>query len=456
VGVVYTQEGLGVAARKPRVTVALVVLNVVIYFLTTWDNALLQISDSWLWWGGFVPAYLLDSRQLYRLLTSMFLHANLFHIFFNMLFLYNFGRLVEQALGGKRYLALYLLSGLAAELFHTAFIPVEGPLSAFIPAIGASGAISGILGAYLLLFPGSKLSMCFFYIFFPICFTMSAAAYLVFWFVTQVLQGYAGASVGVAVFAHAGGFLGGMALLPYVLDRERHSVLRALTASQRVFKYLFLGSAGLGRLSKLVLAATIAAVAVGGIYSAIAARELRVPVKVLGFTVSYKLYESGGYPVETGYDSEAVIIRVEREPTLVTQIASPSVRIVYNRLDAAGVLYDTAAAGAARTIAFKRTLSVSGVRVDVNLSMEAAYDSDGYLDAANGTMYTTVLTCTSGVCTPSGNGEFSFEISSLAELKKEGGPLAVAVASLSIISVAVSAAALNNVLRKSGELEILA
>jgi len=181
-------------------------------------------------------------------------------------------------------------------------------------------------------------------------------------------------------------------------------VLRALTASQRVFKYLFLGSAGLGRLSKLVLATTIAAVAVGGIYSAVAARELRVPVKVLGFSVSYKLYESGGYRIETGYDSEAVIIRVEREPALVTQIASPSVRIVYNRLEAAGVLYDRAFAGAARTITFKRTLRVSGVPVDVNLRMEAAYDSDGYLETANGTMHTTVLTCVSGVCSPSGSG----------------------------------------------------
>lgn len=455
-GVVYTQESMGVRAGKSPVTVALVALNVIAYLLTSWDNALLQISDNWLWWGSFVPAYLADPRQLYRLLTSMFLHANLFHIFFNMLFLYNFGRLVEQALGAKRYLALYVLSGLAAELFHTAFIPVEGHLSAVIPAIGASGAISGVLGAYLLLFPGSKLSMCFFYLFFPICFTTSAAAYLVFWFVVQVLQGYAGASAGVAVFAHAGGFLGGMALLPYVLDRKRHNVLRALTASQRVFKYLFLGTAGLGRISKLVLAAAIVAVAVGGIYSAVAARELRVPVKVLDFTVSYTLYGPGDNPIETGYDSEAVILRVEREPALIAQIASPSVRIVYNRLEAAGVLYDKAFAGSARSIVLKRTLIVSGVPVSTDLRMEATYDSDGYLESAKGTMLTTVLTCRGGVCTPSGNGEFSFEASSLAELKKEGGLLAVAVAVFSTISVVVCAIALDSVLRKAGELEILA
>jgi membrane associated rhomboid family serine protease len=166
-GVIYTQEGLGVRVGRSWVTTALVAINVIAYLLTSWENSLLEISERWLWWGGFVPAYLADPRQAYRLLTSMFLHANLIHIFFNMLYLYNFGKLVEQALGSKRYLALYFLSGLAAELFHTAFIPVEGPVSAVIPAIGASGAISGVLGAYLLLFPGSKLSMCFFYLYFP-------------------------------------------------------------------------------------------------------------------------------------------------------------------------------------------------------------------------------------------------------------------------------------------------
>jgi membrane associated rhomboid family serine protease len=457
-GVIYTQEGLGVRVGRSWVTTALVAVNVIVYLLTSWENSLLEISERWLWWGGFVPAYLADPRQAYRLLTSMFLHANLIHIFFNMLYLYNFGKLVEQALGSKRYLALYFLSGLAAELFHTAFIPVEGPVSAVIPAIGASGAISGVLGAYLLLFPGSKLSMCFFYLYFPVCVTWSAAAYLIFWFVGQVLQGYAGASAGVAVFAHAGGFLGGVALLPYVLDRERHSVLRALTASQRAFKYLFLGSAGLGRLGKLVLAVTIAAVAAGGVYSAVAARQLSVPIKILAFSVSYKLYEPGGNLIGRGYESEAVVLRVERGPSLAAPIASSSVRIVYNRLEAAGVLYDRALAGTAKAITLKRTVIVQRVPVNVNLSMEASYDEDGFLDSAKGVMYTTVLVYDSsrGVYVPSGEGEFSFEVGTLAALKREGGPLSLAVAALAFVAVAICAVSLDNVLRKSGELEILA
>jgi len=291
-----------------------------------------------------------------------------------------------------------------------------------------------------------------------VCVTWSAAAYLIFWFVGQVLQGYAGASAGVAVFAHAGGFLGGVALLPYVLDRERHSVLRALTASQRAFKYLFLGSAGLGRLSKLVLAVTIAAVAAGGVYSAVAARQLSVPIKILAFSVSYRLYEPGGNLVDYGYESEAVVLRVERGPSLAAPIGSSSVRIVYNRLEAAGVLYDRALAGTAKAITLKRTVIVQRVPVNVNLSMEASYDEDGFLDSAKGVMYTTVLVYDSsrGVYVPSGEGEFSFEVGTLASLKREGGPLSLAVAALSLAAVAVCAVSLDNVLRKSGELEILA
>ncbi len=447
-GIISTQEDLSAVVGRPRVTTALVALNVIIYLLTSWENSLLQISQRWLSWGGFVPAYLVDPRQAYRLLTSMFLHANLIHIFFNMLYLYNFGRLVEQALGGKRYLALYLLSGLAAALFHTAFIPVEGPLSAIIPAIGASGAISGVLGAYLLLFPGSKLTMCFFYFYFPVCFTWSAAAYLVFWFVWQVLEGYARASVGVAVFAHTGGFLGGMALLPCVLDRERHGLLRALTARQRAFKYLFLGSAGLGHLAKLVLALAIVALAVGGAYSAVAARGLRIPVKVLVFSVFY----------DARYESEAVVLRVEKAPELVTPIGNGGVRIVYNRLEAAGVLYDRALAGTTKTIAVRRVVYVLGIPVNLDLNMDASYDEDGYLDGGKGVMSTTVLVYDPqrGVNVPGGEGEFRFEIYTLGAPRKEGGPLSVAVAALALVAVAICAAALDVALRKSGELEILA
>ena len=189
-----------------------------------------------------------------------------------------------------------------------------------------------------------------------------------------------------------------------------------------------------------------------------AARQLSVPIKILAFSVSYRLYEPGGNLVDYGYESEAVVLRLERGPSLVAPIESSSVRIVYNRLEAAGVLYDRALAGTAKAITLKRTVIVQRVPVNVNLSMEASYDEDGFLDSAKGVMYTTVLVYdyARGAYVPSGEGEFSFEAGTLAALKREGGPLSLAVAALAFAAVAVCAVSLDNVLRKSGELEILA
>ncbi|RZN60646.1 MAG: hypothetical protein DSO07_06595 [Thermoproteota archaeon] len=146
--------------RTPATT-WLILINTIVYLLTSYENFFISISDRWVGAGAFIPAMITRPDQAYRLITSMFLHANLVHIFFNMLFLYNFGKPVEAAMGSSRYLILYFLSGFLSEVFHTAFVPIEGAFSALIPALGASGAISGILGAYLLMFPGTRLRMCF-------------------------------------------------------------------------------------------------------------------------------------------------------------------------------------------------------------------------------------------------------------------------------------------------------
>lgn len=440
---------------KPKVTIALVLINVAAYALTSLDYSFLQISEQWLWWGAFIPAYLSNWRQAYRMLTSMFLHANIAHIFFNMLFLYNFGRQVEAALGGKRYLLLYFGSGLAAEVFHTAFIPIEGPLSVVTPAIGASGAISGVLGAYLLLFPGSKLSMCFFYLFFPICITTSAAAYLVFWFAMQVLQGYAGASAGVAVFAHAGGFLGGMALLPYVIDKYRHRLLRSLTASRRALKYLFLGRAGLGPLGKLILVALIAATAAGGVYSAFSSHVLEVPIKVLAFKVEYRTCEPGGAPCVDGYDEDVVVLRMDGEPQLATQITTSSVRVLYNRLSAIGAIYRRAYAGTGKVIEWSGREKVMGISVAIDVKMDAIYDEYGVIEQAKGTLRTDVLVCTANVCTIGGTGTYAFEVNPLYSHGRSG-TLSSLVTLLAVTSLLTCAISIDNVVRKSHELEIIA
>ncbi len=133
----------------------------------------------------------------------MFLHADFFHILFNMYFLYLFGRAAEEALGRIRYLALYFVSGIAASIFHAAFSFLGGATAYVIPAIGASGAISGVLGAYLILFPGTSIVIGSFFLYIPMFFRVKAAYYMIFWFATELIYGFARLGGGTAFFAHS-------------------------------------------------------------------------------------------------------------------------------------------------------------------------------------------------------------------------------------------------------------
>jgi membrane associated rhomboid family serine protease len=148
--------------------------------------------------------------------TSMFLHGGIFHVGGNMLYLWIFGNNVEDILGHGRFLLFYLLSGIAAVLAQV----VMGPASP-IPMIGASGAVSGVLGAYLLLFPHSRVLVLITFFVFIRLVHIPAVLVLGFWIVVQFLNGFitfsaAAAGVetgGVAWFAHIGGFLAGLLLL---------------------------------------------------------------------------------------------------------------------------------------------------------------------------------------------------------------------------------------------------
>jgi membrane associated rhomboid family serine protease len=198
-----------------------------------------------------VPAYVVAGERLYTLLTSMFLHGGLAHIIGNMLYLYIFGDNVEVAMGKMRYLTFYILSGLSAALFHIvsiAFMPPEALANSIlssgvspwlIPAIGASGAISGVLGAYLLLFPTATVRIVSFWWFFPVVLGLPAYAYILIWFIYQLVMGLAvsltGVTAGVAFWAHVGGFIVGMALTPVFVDKER---LRRL-ASAYGYTYVY-------------------------------------------------------------------------------------------------------------------------------------------------------------------------------------------------------------------------
>jgi membrane associated rhomboid family serine protease len=142
--------------------------------------------------------------------TSMFMHGGLFHVGGNMLYLWIFGNNVEDTLGHTRYLIFYLACGAVAALAQTAI----GPGSA-VPMVGASGAVSGVLGAYLLLFPHAYVTTLLILGFYFRLVQIPAVVVLGFWIVVQVLNGLGsfGASGGVAFFAHIGGFLAGMGLL---------------------------------------------------------------------------------------------------------------------------------------------------------------------------------------------------------------------------------------------------
>ena len=153
-------------------------------------------------------------------LTNMFLHAGWLHIIGNMWFLHLFGSTVEDRMGHLRFLLFYLLSGLAANFI---FFMVD-PHST-IPEFGASGAIAGVMGAYIVMFPKAQILTLIPILFIPFLVNLPAFLYLGFWFLIQVLSGTLsfasrGEGGGVAWWAHVGGFAGGMVLLPIFRNRK--------------------------------------------------------------------------------------------------------------------------------------------------------------------------------------------------------------------------------------------
>ena len=162
-------------------------------------------------------------------LTSMFLHGGWGHLMGNALFLWVFGNNVEDLMGSGRFVVFYLLCGLAAAGAHVAVDP-----GSILPTVGASGAISGVMGAYLLLFPRVRVRMLFFFGIFLRVIPLPAWGVLLWWFAWQVLAGLpqlvgvGDLAGGVAVWAHAGGFLAGVLLVRFFVRPERESHHRAL------------------------------------------------------------------------------------------------------------------------------------------------------------------------------------------------------------------------------------
>jgi membrane associated rhomboid family serine protease len=190
-------------------TITLVVLNVLafIYELSLSPAGL----DGFINRYGVVPALVVQGRQLDSLVTSIFLHGGFYHILGNMLFLAVFGDNIEAVLGEALYLGFYLVGGLAAS---AAQILVN--VNSTIPMVGASGAISAVLGAYILMFPRSRVKLLIFTGFGIHLTRIRATGFLGFWAVSQLLNGFASLGIqtvetgGVAFWAHIGGFVFGV------------------------------------------------------------------------------------------------------------------------------------------------------------------------------------------------------------------------------------------------------
>jgi membrane associated rhomboid family serine protease len=201
----------------PLVTMAIITVNVAAYmhqlFLPSHEQASLVLTF------GLVPGKLLGQAPeiemgfpaVATLITSQFLHGGLFHLLGNMLYLWIFGNNIEDVLGKFRFIMFYLLCGILAALAHIILHPYST-----IPMVGASGAIAGVLGAYLITFPKARVVVLVFIFFFVTTMRISAFWVLGFWFFIQLLYAstsVTGAGTNVAYFAHIGGFLAGLWLV---------------------------------------------------------------------------------------------------------------------------------------------------------------------------------------------------------------------------------------------------
>ncbi len=209
----------------PFVTVSLIILNCVIYLYQMILPG--ELSHLLTLKFGVVPyeiTHFVDVRPeipiptFFTVITSQFLHGSIFHLGGNMLYLWIFGNNIEDIMGHLRFLGFYLICGILAALAHIILQPTST-----IPTIGASGAISGVLGAYLLRFPKAKVLVVLWLFFIIRLIYVPALVVLGFWIIIQIFSGFGSlgsSGGGVAWFAHIGGFFAGMILLK-VFERRR-------------------------------------------------------------------------------------------------------------------------------------------------------------------------------------------------------------------------------------------
>lgn len=195
--------------RKPYVTYALISMNCLIFwgYWGDLDNyrMVLDIYEKW----ALIPSRIGQGQGFETLITSAFLHGGFWHLTGNMLFLHIYGDNLEDEMGHSKFLCFYLLCALAAGLTQI----VSDPESS-VPVVGASGAVAGVMGGYLFLFPKAKIDVLFIFVIFFKIFSLPAWVILGFWFTLQLINGFLVPSdaVGVAYWAHIGGFVTGLLL----------------------------------------------------------------------------------------------------------------------------------------------------------------------------------------------------------------------------------------------------
>lgn len=212
-------KDLNPSRTAPVVTVALIAANVAAFVWQVLDphHGLAfaaypyNLVRPWTW---------LQTLALVSLITSAFLHGDFWHLFFNMLFLWVFGDNVEDRLGHGSFLGFYLLAAGFAALAHAVVTP-----NSTIPMVGASGAISAILGAYAFMFPKAKVKAFFLIIIYPVFFALPSAIFIGVWFAFQILGSFASepGAPGVAWWAHIGGFVYGVWATRFGRDKRKRS-----------------------------------------------------------------------------------------------------------------------------------------------------------------------------------------------------------------------------------------
>lgn len=218
--------------NKPLMTRFIIALNVVVFLLQfiTPDD---QVSGL-VYYFGFIPgefgevlkAQPVSVLSYYPIVTSLFLHGGLFHLISNMWALWIFGDNVEDLMGHSRFLVFYLLCGVIANLSHFLFNAASS-----IPAIGASGAIAGVMGAYVVMFPFSRIVTLVPLLFIPLFFNIPAVIYLFIWFFSQLYSGAVYSLIdgrmvgGIAWWAHVGGFMAGVLLHKLFRRRRKYDFI---------------------------------------------------------------------------------------------------------------------------------------------------------------------------------------------------------------------------------------